>query len=386
MSDNKNYRPATLAIHAGQKPEPITGAVMPPVFMTSTYVQPSPGEHTGYEYTRTQNPTREAYEACVAGLEGGTKAFAFASGMAAVATILELLDHGDEVLAMDDLYGGTFRLFTKVRERSAGLQFNFVDLSQTNQIEQAITNKTKMIWIETPTNPMLKLADIKAVTDLAKKYDIISVVDNTFASPVLQNPLNMGADIVMHSATKYLNGHSDVVGGIAVVGDNPDLIEKMGFLQNSAGAVASPMDSFMILRGLKTLNIRVQRTCENALDLAQWLEQHPAIEKVIYPGLPSHPQYELAQTQMRAGGGIISIVIKGGLEPSRRFLEKCHLFALAESLGGVESLIEHPAIMTHASIPADIRQKLGIHDGLVRLSVGIEDVEDLREDLAQALS
>ena len=381
----KNYRPATLAIHAGQKNEAITGAVMPPVFMTSTYAQPSPGEHTGYEYTRTQNPTREAYQALVAGLEGGTQAFAFASGMAATATILELLNHGDEVMAMDDLYGGTYRLFTKVRERSAGLTFNFVDLSKPELVEQSLSAKTKMIWIETPTNPMLKLADIQKITEVAKKHGILTVVDNTFASPVLQNPLQLGADIVMHSATKYINGHSDVVGGIAVVGDNPDLCEQMAFLQNSAGAVSSPMDSFLILRGLKTLNIRVNKTCENAQDLAQWLEQHSAIERVIYPGLPSHPQYALAQKQMSAGGGIITVLLKGGEAESRVFLEKCSLFTLAESLGGVESLIEHPAIMTHASIPEEIRAQLGIHDNLVRISVGIEDVEDLREDLDNAL-
>ncbi|WP_417664227.1 cystathionine gamma-synthase [Pseudidiomarina donghaiensis] len=386
MADTKNMKFATLAIHGGQSPEPATGAVMPPIFTSSTYIQESPGVHKGFEYSRSHNPTRFAWERAVASLEGGKQGLAFASGMAATSTIMELLDSGDHVIAMDDLYGGTFRLFDKVRGRSAGLNFSYVDLADLSAVEAAITPKTRMIWIETPSNPMLKLVDIKAVAAIAKQHNMIVVVDNTFATPYNQRPLEMGADIVMHSATKYLNGHSDMVGGIAVVGDNDELVEKMLFLQNSVGAVAGPFDSYLALRGVKTLALRMKHHNQAALELAQWLEQHPQVEKVIYPGLASHPQHELAKQQMSGFGGMISILLKGDLEKARRFLEAVEIFALAESLGGVESLIEHPAIMTHASIPKENREKLGILDNFVRISVGIEDLDDLKADLEHALS
>ncbi|WP_417666136.1 cystathionine gamma-synthase [Pseudidiomarina sp.] len=386
MADAKNMKFATRAIHGGQSPEPATGAVMPPIFTSSTYIQESPGVHKGFEYSRSHNPTRFAWERAVANLEGGQQGLAFASGMAATSTIMELLDSGDHVVAMDDLYGGTFRLFDKVRGRSAGLEFSYVDLTDLAAVEAAITPKTRMVWIETPSNPMLKLVDIAAVAAIAKKHNIIVVVDNTFATPFNQRPLELGADIVMHSATKYLNGHSDMVGGIAVVGDNDELVEKMLFLQNSVGAVAGPFDSYLALRGVKTLALRMKHHNEAALQLAQWLEQHPQVEKVIYPGLPSHPQHELAKKQMSGFGGMISILLKGDLEKARRFLEAVEIFALAESLGGVESLIEHPAIMTHASIPKENREKLGILDNFVRISVGIEDIDDLITDLDRALS
>jgi len=394
MSDRKHSaadgdRPlalSTLAIHGGQSPDPSTGAVMPPIYATSTYAQASPGEHQGFEYSRTHNPTRFAYERCVASLEGGTRGFAFASGMAATSTVIELLDSGDHVVAMDDLYGGSFRLFERVRRRSAALDFSFVDLTDVAAFEAAITPKTKMVWIETPTNPMLKIVDIAAIATVARRHGLIVVVDNTFASPMLQRPLALGADIVVHSATKYLNGHSDMVGGIAVVGDNADLADRMAFLQNSVGGVQGPFDSFLALRGLKTLPLRMRAHCENALALAQWLDTHPAIEKVIYPGLESHPQHALAKTQMQGFGGIVSIVLKGGFEAAKRFCERTELFTLAESLGGVESLVNHPAVMTHASIPVERRAQLGISDALVRLSVGVEDVGDLKADLARALS
>lgn len=376
---------ATLAIHGGQSPDPSTGAVMPPIYATSTYAQSSPGEHLGFEYSRTHNPTRFAYERCVAALEGGTRGFAFASGMAATSTVIELLDSGDHVVAMDDLYGGSYRLFERVRRRSAALDFSFVDLSDLTAFEAAITPKTRMVWIETPTNPMLKIVDIAAVAELAHRHGLIVVVDNTFASPMLQRPLALGADIVVHSATKYLNGHSDMVGGIAVVGDNADLAERMAFLQNSVGGVQGPFDSFLALRGLKTLPLRMRAHCDNALALAQWLETHPAVDKVIYPGLPSHPQHALAARQMQGFGGIVSIVLKGGFAAAKRFCERTELFTLAESLGGVESLVNHPAVMTHASIPVERRAQLGISDALVRLSVGVEDVGDLRGDLECAL-
>lgn len=386
MADAKNMKFATRAIHGGQSPEPATGAVMPPIFTSSTYIQESPGVHKGFEYSRSHNPTRFAWERAVANLEGGQQGLAFASGMAATSTIMELLDSGDHVVAMDDLYGGTFRLFDKVRGRSAGLEFSYVDLTDLAAVEAAITPKTRMVWIETPSNPMLKLVDIAAVAAIAKKHNIIVVVDNTFATPFNQRPLELGADIVMHSATKYLNGHSDMVGGIAVVGDNDELVEKMLFLQNSVGAVAGPFDSYLALRGVKTLALRMKHHNEAALQLAQWLEQHPQVEKVIYPGLPSHPQHELAKKQMSGFGGMISILLKGDLEKARRFLEAVEIFALAESLGGVESLIEHPAIMTHASIPKENREKLGILDNFVRISVGIEDIDDLIADLDRALT
>ena len=376
---------ATLAIHGGQSPDPSTGAVMPPIYATSTYAQSSPGEHQGFEYSRTQNPTRFAYERCVAALEGGSRGYAFASGMAATSTVIELLDSGDHVIAMDDLYGGSFRLFERVRRRSAALDFSFVDLTDPAAFEAAITAKTKLVWIETPTNPMLKIVDIEAIATIARRHGLLVVVDNTFASPMLQRPLQLGADIVVHSATKYLNGHSDMVGGIAVVGDNAELADKLAFLQNSVGAIQGPFDSFLALRGLKTLPLRMKAHCDNALALAQWLETQPAIEKVIYPGLPSHPQHELAKRQMQGFGGIVSIVLNGGFAAAKRFCERTELFTLAESLGGVESLVNHPAVMTHASVPVERREELGISDALVRLSVGVEDVGDLQVDLEWAL-
>jgi cystathionine gamma-lyase len=376
---------ATLAIHGGQSPDPSTGAVMPPIYATSTYAQSSPGEHQGFEYSRTHNPTRFAYERCVASLEGGTRGFAFASGMAASSTVIELLDAGSHVVAMDDIYGGSFRLFERVRRRTAGLDFSFVDLTDLAAFEASITSKTKMVWIETPTNPMLKIVDIAAVTAIAKRHGLIVVVDNTFASPMLQRPLELGADLVLHSATKYLNGHSDMVGGMVVVGDNAELAEQMAFLQNSVGGAQGQEAVERALRGLKTLPLRMKAHCANALALAQWLEKHPAVEKVIYPGLPSHPQHELAGKQMAGYGGIVSIVLKGGFEAAKRFCEKTELFTLAESLGGVESLVNHPAVMTHASIPVARREQLGISDALVRLSVGVEDLGDLQVDLERAL-
>jgi cystathionine gamma-lyase len=378
---------ATRTIHGGQFPDPTTGAVMVPIYATSTYVQSSPGEHKGFEYSRSHNPTRFAFERSIADLESGTAGFAFASGLAAASTILETLDSGAHVIASDDLYGGSFRLFDKVRRRSAGLTFSFVDMADLAAVEAAITPQTRMIWVETPTNPMLRLADLAAIATLAKKHNLVTVADNTFASPFIQRPLELGFDIVMHSATKYLNGHSDVVAGVAVVGDNAELADKMKFLQNAVGSVLGPFDSFLALRGVKTLALRMQRACDSALEIAQWLEKHPAIERVIYPGLPSHPQHELAKSQMIGGfGGIISADVTGGLAPARKMLERTRLFTLAESLGGVESLIEHPAIMTHASIPADQRAALGISDGLIRLSVGIESCRDLISDLDAALS
>ncbi|XQA77664.1 cystathionine gamma-synthase [Xanthomonas sacchari] len=376
---------ATLAIHGGQHPDPTTGAVMPPIYATSTYAQSSPGEHQGFEYSRTHNPTRFAYERCVAALEGGSRGFAFASGMAATATVIELLDSGSHVIAMDDLYGGSYRLFERVRKRTAALEFGFVDLTDPAAFEAAIRPTTKMVWIETPTNPMLKIVDIAAIAAIARKHGLLVVVDNTFASPLLQRPLALGADIVVHSATKYLNGHSDMVGGMAVVGDNAELAEQLAFLQNSVGGVQGPFDSFLALRGLKTLPLRMRAHCDNALALAQWLETHPAVEKVIYPGLPSHPQHALAGRQMSGYGGIVSIVLKGGFDAAKRFCERTRLFTLAESLGGVESLVNHPAVMTHASVPVARREQLGISDALVRLSVGVEDVGDLRGDLEWAL-
>jgi len=383
---------STRCIHAGQSPDPSTGAVMPPIYATSTYAQTSPGVHQGYEYSRTQNPTRFAYERCVADLEGGTQAYAFASGLAATATLLDALEPGAHVIASDDMYGGTYRLFARVREKSAGLKFSYVDLREPKKVEAAITPATRLIWVETPSNPMLKLADLDAIADIARRHGLIAAADNTFASPYLQRPLEHGFQLVMHSATKYINGHSDVVGGLLVVGGGSGLAEKLTFLQNAVGAVAGPFDAFLALRGVKTLALRMQRHCDNALELAQWLEAHPAVARVHYPGLRSHPQHALAQRQMRdprgvpAFGGMISIELRGGLEESRRFLERCELFTLAESLGGVESLIEHPAIMTHASVPPEVRAQLGISDSLCRLSVGIEDVADLRADLARALA
>ncbi|WP_127347207.1 cystathionine gamma-synthase [Pseudidiomarina mangrovi] len=385
MADQHDLKFATRAIHGGQAPEPVTGAVMPPIVTSSTYIQESPGVHKGFEYSRSHNPTRFAWERAVANLESGKHGYAFASGMAATSTMMEVLNSGDHVIAMDDLYGGTFRLFDKVRGRSAGLQFSYVDLTDEAAVIAAIRPNTKMIWVETPSNPMLKLVDIAAMVRIAKQHGIITVVDNTFATPYNQRPLEMGVDMVMHSATKYLNGHSDMVGGIAVVGDNAELAEKMTFLQNAVGAIAGPFDSYLALRGVKTLALRMRHHNAAALEIAQWLDQHPAVEKVIYPGLPSHPQHELAKRQMSGFGGMISILLKGDLAKARRFLENIEIFALAESLGGVESLIEHPAIMTHASIPKENREKLGILDNFVRISVGIEDTNDLIAALDKAL-
>ena len=376
----------TLAIHAGQSPDPSTGAVMPPIYATSTYAQSSPGVHQGFEYSRTHNPTRFAYERCVAGLEGGSRGFAFASGLAATSTLLELLDSGDHVVAMDDLYGGSYRLFERVRRRSAGLDFSFVDMTDPAKFEAAITPRTRLVWIETPTNPLLKIVDIAAIAAIAKKHGLLVAVDNTFASPALQRPLEHGADLVMHSATKYINGHSDMVGGMLVVGDNAGLAEQLAFLQNSVGAVQGPFDSFLALRGLKTLHLRMKAHCENAQALAEWLQSHPAVEAVIYPGLASHPHHGLAKRQMDGFGGMLSVRVKGGLDGAKRFCERLELFTLAESLGGVESLVNHPAIMTHASIPPARRAELGIADDLVRLSVGVETLEDLRADVDSALS
>lgn len=375
----------TRAIHAGQAPDPVTGAIMTPIYATSTYVQESPGKHKGFEYSRTQNPTRMAYERCVADLEGGVGGFAFASGLAAASTVLDLLDAGSHVIAMDDLYGGTYRLFEKVRRRSAGLDFSFIDLNDSTAMRAALKPNTRMIWAETPTNPMLKLVDLAKVAAFAKKHGLILVVDNTFCSPIIQRPLEYGADIVLHSATKYLNGHSDMVGGIVVAGST-SLADQMGFLQNSVGAIAGPFDSFLAMRGLKTLHLRMKEHCQSALELAKWLEKHPSIERVIYPGLKSHMQHSLAKRQMAGFGGIITVELKGGLKHAKRMLERCKLFALAESLGGVESLIEHPAIMTHASVPHPIRKRLGISGGLIRLSVGIECIDDLKSELSHALA
>jgi cystathionine gamma-lyase len=384
--DTRDWGLGTRAIHAGQHPDPSTGAVMPPIYATSTYAQSSPGVHQGFEYSRTHNPTRFAYERCIAGLEGGSRGFAFASGLAATSTILELLDSGSHVICMDDVYGGTYRLFERVRRRSAGLDFSFVDLTDPAAFEAAIRPNTRMVWVETPTNPMLKIVDLRAIAAIAKRHGLLMVADNTFASPILQRPLEHGADIVMHSATKYLNGHSDMVGGIAVVGDDVELAEKMAFLQNSVGAVQGPFDSFLALRGLKTLHLRMRAHCENAQALAEWLQTHPAIEAVLYPGLKTHPHHALAARQMDGFGGIVSIRIKGGYAGAQRFCERTHLFTLAESLGGVESLVNHPAVMTHASVPPERRAVLGIHDDLVRLSVGVETLDDLRHDLQQALA
>jgi len=385
MADEKKHGFATRTIHAGQSPDPSTGAIMPPIYATSTYVQASPGVHQGFEYSRTQNPTRFAYERCIADLESGTHGFAFASGMAATATILELVDHGSHVVAMDDLYGGTRRLFSGVRERTAGFEFSYVDLCDAERVESAIRDDTRLVWIETPTNPLLKIVDIRAVTEIAKARGALVVVDNTFATPMLQRPLELGCDIVMHSATKFINGHSDMVGGIVVTADE-GLAERLAYLQNSVGAVAGPFDSFLALRGVKTLDVRMQRHCDNAMRIASWLEAHDRVERVLYPGLPSHPQHELAKKQMAGFGGIVTFFIKGALPDARQFLERCRLFALAESLGGVESLVDHPAIMTHASVPADRRAELGISDQLIRLSVGIEECDDLVADLTQALA
>ncbi len=378
--DNLGF--ATRAIHAGQEPDPTTGAIMTPVYLTSTYVQESPGVHKGWEYSRTHNPTRKAYENCMASLEGGKYGFAFASGCAATTTIMHILKQGDHVIAGDDMYGGTFRLFDKVLKNN-GTEFSYIDLTKPENFKHAIKPNTKLVWLETPTNPTLKLVDIKAIAAMAAQKGIITVVDNTFMSPYFQRPLALGADIVVHSATKYIGGHSDVVGGVAVT-DRSDLAEKLGFLSNSMGGIGSAFDAFLCLRSLKTLPLRMKAHEKNAIAIADFLEAHPKVEKVIYPGLKSHPQHALAKEQMLGMGGMITFYVKGGLSAARTFLESVNVFALAESLGGVESLIEHPAIMTHASVPADMRKTLGIDDSLIRLSVGVEDVEDLLQDLKQA--
>lgn len=385
-ADGDKQRFATRVIHGGQSPDPLTGAVMPPIYATSTYVQSSPGVNKGYDYSRTRNPTRDALQAAVANLEGGIAGFAFASGMATTSTVLELIDSGSHIVAMHDLYGGSYRLFENVRKRSAGLDVSLVDLTNPAALEAAIRPNTRLLWVETPTNPLLKLVDLSAVAAIARKHGLISVCDNTFATPFVQRPLEHGFDIVVHSATKYLNGHSDCVGGVAVVGNNPPLKERLAYLQNALGAVAGPFDAFLILRGIKTLALRMERHCANALAIAQFLEKHPKVERVYYPGLESHPQHGLAKRQMTGGyGGIVTAVLRGTIDDARRVLERCHLFSLAESLGGVESLIEHPGLMTHASIPAAMRASLGISDTLIRLSVGVEDVNDLVAELRQAL-
>lgn len=376
---------ATRAIHGGQEHDPTTGAVMVPIYATSTYAQTSPGVHSGFEYSRSQNPTRFALERGLADLESGTKGYAFASGLAAIATLLEVLDAGDHIIASEDLYGGSFRLFDKVRTRTQNLQVTYVDLSDLAAIEAAIQPRTKMVWVETPTNPMLRLADLEAIAALCRKRGLIAAADNTFASPYVQRPLELGFDVVMHSTTKYIGGHSDVVGGALVVGDNAELRDQLTFLQNAIGSVASPFDSYLTLRGMKTLALRMERHCENAQAIAEWLEARKGVAQVIYPGLKSHPQHALAKKQMAAPGGMITAVLDRNLAGTREMLERTQLFTLAESLGGVESLIEHPAIMTHASIPAETRARIGIADGLIRLSVGVENVDDLIADLDQAL-
>jgi cystathionine gamma-lyase len=378
----------TRVIHAGQSPDPSTGAIMPPIYATSTYVQDSPGQHKGYDYARSINPTRSALERCVADLESGSKGFAFASGLAAMSTVLETLDSGAHVIVSDDLYGGTFRLFERVRKRSANHRFTFLDMSDPSVLKAAMRPETRMIWVETPSNPMLKLIDLEAVAGFARENNLIAVADNTFASPILQRPLEVGFDVVVHSATKYLNGHSDMVGGVAVVGREPrheELAAGIGYLQNAVGGILGPFDSFLALRGIKTLALRMERHCANALRIAEWLEWNPKIELVRYPGLRSHPQHELAGRQMSGYGGMVTIKLKTDLAGTRRFLERCHLFSLAESLGGVESLINHPALMTHGSVPVEQREALGIVDSLVRLSCGVEDADDLIADLTHAL-
>ncbi len=387
MSTNsKRHGFSTRAIHAGQAPDPTTGAIMTPIYATSTYVQSAPGEHQGFEYSRTHNPTRQAYERCVADLENGKEGFAFGSGLGATSTLLEMLPAGSHIIAMEDLYGGTNRLFNRVRKKTANHEFSYLDLTDPDNLYGALQENTRMIWIETPSNPTLRLVDLPAIAAIAREHGILTVCDNTFATPILQNPLDAGIDIVTHSATKYLNGHSDMVGGMVVVGDNAELRETMRFLQNSIGSVAGPFDCFLALRGLKTLPLRMRQHCESAEKIVRYLEAHPKVDRVFYPGLESHPQHELAKRNMRGFGGMVSAQLKGGLEEASTLLTNCHLFALAESLGGVESLIEHPAIMTHASLPEEMRQHLEIGDSLVRLSVGIEDTDDLIEELEQALA
>jgi cystathionine gamma-lyase len=385
LTSDRDLEFATRAIHGGQQPDPLTGAVMPPIYATSTYVQSSPGVHKGFDYARTRNPTRDALQACLANLEGGRAAFSFSSGMAASATVVELLDSGAHIVASNDLYGGSYRLFERIRKRSANLSVTFIDLADLKALEAAIQPATRMIWVESPTNPMLKLVDLQAVASIARKHRLLTVCDNTFATPFIQRPLEHGIDIVVHSATKFLNGHSDALGGAVVVNEE-GLAEKLKFLQNGLGNVPSAFDCFLILRGIKTLAVRMERHCSNALAVAEFLQRHPRIRRVFYPGLASHPQHALAQRQMHGRyGGIVSAELEGSLDEARQFLERCHLFSLAESLGGVESLIEHPALMTHSGLPASMRAELGIGDGLIRFSVGIESVEDLIAELTQAL-
>jgi cystathionine gamma-lyase len=386
MADLRN-RPgfATRSIHAGQSHDPTTGAVITPIYATSTYAQESPGVNKGFLYSRAHNPTRFAFERCLADLEDGQAGFAFASGLAAIAAVLEILDAGSHLVTGDDLYGGTYRMLTKVRNRSQGLKVSFADPTNLEALEAALRPETRMIYVETPTNPFLKIADLDAIAALGKRRGITTVCDNTFASPVVQRPLTNGFDIVLHSATKYINGHSDMLGGIVVVGANAALADQMKFLQMSTGGILSPFDSFLALRGVKTMPLRMERHCQNAQAIAAWLERHPKVERVFFPGLPSHPQHALAKRQMRGFGGMVSATLKGDLADVRRVLERCELFALAVSLGGVESLIEHPALMTHASLTPEARAALGIGDSLIRLSVGIEDVDDLIADLDQAL-
>jgi len=378
------HRFETLAIHAGQHPDPTTGAVMTPVYLTSTYAQQGPGEHKGFEYSRTRNPTRDALQGCLAALEGGKHALAFASGLAATDAVLHLCNAGDHVILGDDLYGGTFRIADKVFKR-LGVEFSFVDMTDPKRIESALRPSTKLLWTETPTNPMLKIIDLARVSEICRRHRILSVCDNTFATPFFQRPLDLGFDVVAHSMTKYLNGHSDVVAG-ALVTSRDDVHEKLAFLQNAVGAVPGPLDSFLVLRGLKTLHVRMERHEANARAIVEALQKHPKVERVTWPGLPEHPQHALAKSQMRGFGGMLTFVIKGGLPAARAFLRKVQIFACAESLGGVESLIEHPAIMTHASVPAETRKLLGIDDGFIRLSVGIENAQDLIDDLKQALA
>ena len=377
---------ATRAIHAGQSPDPSTGAVMQPIYATSTFKQRSPGEHTGYEYARTQNPTRMAFERCVADLEGGSHGFAFSSGLAAMGTILELLDAGSHLVAVDDMYGGSWRLFERVRRRSAGLRVSYVDPNHPDGLEQALAPDTRMIWVETPSNPLLKITDLARVAGVARQRGILTVCDNTFASPQLQRPLELGFDIVVHSVTKYINGHSDAVGGVVLIGNNARLKEQFEFMQNAIGSIMDPFTSFLALRGVKTLPLRMQQHCTNALKIAHWLDAHPKTEQVIYPGLPKHPQHALAARQMQGFGGMIAAYLKADLAGTRQVLERCHLFTLAESLGGVESLIGHPGLMSHASLPPERRAQLKLTDNLVRLSVGIEDADDLIADLDHAMA
>ncbi|MFL5366445.1 MAG: cystathionine gamma-synthase [Myxococcales bacterium] len=377
------HRFETLAIHAGQHPDPTTGAVMTPVYLTSTYAQQGPGEHKGFEYSRTRNPTRDALQGCLAALEGGKHGLAFASGLAATDAVLHLCSAGDHVILGDDLYGGTFRIADKVFKR-LGIELTFVDMTFPQRIEAAIRPSTKLLWTETPTNPMLKIIDLAQVSEICRKRGIVSVCDNTFATPFFQRPLDLGFDVVAHSMTKYLNGHSDVVAG-ALVTSRDDLHERLAFLQNAVGAVPGPLDSFLVLRGLKTLHVRMERHEANARAIVEALRRHPKVERVTWPGLPEHPQHALAKKQMRGFGGMLTFVIKGGLPAARTFLRSVQIFACAESLGGVESLIEHPAIMTHASVPPETRKLLGIEDGFIRLSVGIENAQDLIDDLTQAM-